>query len=1376
MSFGTFKLLEAGVQAVAPAGSKDAELTSIVEVKVEGVMAKALIDTGSAITVLGEHFIASHQVLKSRALDPVGSFQATSVNGDPLDLLGTVALKVCIGDLEVLHRVYIARDVAYPVLLGWDFVKLHGLSVDAKEGVLHAGNSKVQFLRRWQVYPRTCSAVVRSKFTVPPRWVGSVPVRLIPGNKTDVVPNDFTGILEANCRVDDGGCLLFARTTATVRDGTALVQVMNVTDAELDMPKDMVVGEFHSVERTVSHVGVYEIVESDDSRVHVAPQKKLGQAVPVDPTVGMSVDERAEMDSLFSEFQDVFSMGSHDVGRTSTLKHRITTDGTSPIKQAPRRVPYHLRDAVDAHTEEMLRNKVIEPSTSPWASPIVLVKKKDGSLRYCVDYRRLNACTVKDAHPLPRIEDCLDVLGGARVYSTLDLASGYWQVEVDPRDKEKTAFVTSNGLFQFNVMPFGLTNAPATFQRLMQLVLAGISWRQCLVYLDDVILFSSSVAEHHLLEEVFLSFRQHGLKLKPSKCHFFQESVNYLGHKVSAKGVEPAPGNTRKIRECPVPSTAAEVRSFLGMAGYYRKFIAGFAKIEAPLRALTHKGVPFVWSDECQSAFEMLRKALVSPPVLLYPDFRKPFILHTDASGVSTGAVLAQMTDGGREGVVAYGSRLLNKSELKWATYDKELWAIVWAIRHFRPYLCGFPFEVVTDHKPLVGMRHLQGANDPTGRRERWSIELSMYDFVVRHRSGKDHGNADYMSRLPQVDVTQDDVSEDRPGSETMVGQVEQSDGGTSHNDMLRSRAASAKSALRATAILVGGCDESEVDTALEVALRQRKCLTGRAASGSMCGALVLQDDGTVTNPRYVARAQRADHDLGVMIRWKAEGEVRPDLPAGSSRVLKCLWAQWNSLSIKDEVLVRRVEHDGVEQKWQTVIPHALVKDVLWQLHNTATGGHLGYDKVLQKARDRFYWMDLATDVKVWCASCHTCAQAKPPTHAPRAPLVTSEAGYPMERIAIDILSGLPTSRNGNTCIVVVGEYFARWVEAFALPDHKVEAVVQKLVDDVFCRFGLPEQIHTDQGPEFESDLLKELCRVLNIDKTRTTAYHPQSDGLVERVNRTLIGMLRGVVSDHQRDWDEVLPKVLWAYRSSIHASTGFTPTRLMMGRESRLPLDLIYGTSPEFSRNCAEYMRKMQEGLHEAFALAQEKMSFVLQYEKDWYDRKCHGARFTNGDVVWLHNPHVKRGLCRKLHKPFHGPWKIVKVINDVLYRIQLLQGRKRKVVHFNRLKRHPPDCAECQAQEQHVVVDPAAVPGPEDNDVQSELGAETTEITQDADAGLPEQDGVDRPVGADAQLPSAVEPDRRLDANQDEWRSQQTRTGRNTVRPSKLQGFVVG
>lgn len=468
--------------------------------------------------------------------------------------------------------------------------------------------------------------------------------------------------------------------------------------------------------------------------------------------VHLNENQRERLRALLLMNQSVFAKYKWDIGRTDVVTHKIITQNTDPIRQKPRRLPFAQRSELASQIDNMLCSDIIEPSESPWSPPLVLVRKKDGSTRICLDYRKLNDITKKDSFPVSRIDDKLDALSGAEWFHVLDLQSGYFQVKCDENDREKTAFVTENGLYQFKVMPMGLCNAPATFERLMNKVLKGLSWKTCLVYLDDIIVFGTEFESTlQRLHEVFDRLRMAGLKLNPKKCTLFQKSVNYLGHVVSKDGVRADSSKTEAISNWPRPTTVKEVRAFRGICLYYRRFIFDFAKYARPLNKLTEKQTLFEWTDICEEAFNIMKSKLYSPPILAYPDpSGLEFILNTDCSNSALGAVISQ-NQNGHEKVIAYYSRALSKSEINYCTTRKELLAVISSIKHFHCYLYGRKFTVRTDHSSL---RWITKFKDIQGQLARWLEVLGTYDFEIVHRPGLKHSNADSLSRRPCLDCS----------------------------------------------------------------------------------------------------------------------------------------------------------------------------------------------------------------------------------------------------------------------------------------------------------------------------------------------------------------------------------------------------------------------------------------------------------------------------------------------------------------------------------------------------------------------------------------------------------------------------------------------
>ena len=494
---------------------------------------------------------------------------------------------------------------------------------------------------------------------------------------------------------------------------------------------------------TKQTVGTLEVVAIADAPS--SPTASKSCRPPPVPT-HLSSTQQQQLKDLFQEFSDTASQGEDDLGCTPLLKHTIETDGPA-LCQPYRHQNHAVRREAIAQVQQMRPNSVIRPSNSPWASPVVMLKKKDGSLRFCVDFRQLNTATVKDAHPIPRIDDLIDALHGARWFSTIDLKSGYWQVPIQEWDNEKTAFRTSSGqLFEFNQVPFGLCKAPATFSKLMHHVLAGLHWETCLFYLDDIIVFTATWEEHLAhLRQVFEHLRHTKLKLGADKCTFAAREVSYLGHRVTEEGLLPDPALLAAIREIRLPQNATEVRSFLDLAGYYRRYVKNFAAIARLLHALTRKDAVFHWSTDCQDAFDRLKRLLTISPITAFPDFSLSFRLYTDASTTGLGAILAQVREG-EERIICCAFRSLNQAEKAYPATKLECLAIVWAVTKFRPYLMSIPFEVYTNH---YAMQWLKTMRTGSALLHHWSAALEEYDFTVKHHPGKSQTHVDGLSRLP---------------------------------------------------------------------------------------------------------------------------------------------------------------------------------------------------------------------------------------------------------------------------------------------------------------------------------------------------------------------------------------------------------------------------------------------------------------------------------------------------------------------------------------------------------------------------------------------------------------------------------------------------
>ncbi|PAA63097.1 hypothetical protein BOX15_Mlig014814g1 [Macrostomum lignano] len=596
------------------------------------------------------------------------------------------------------------------------------LQIDIVGRTVCLNGEKVPFLNSSssvRMVTGTLVARVESNTSVPARSEKLVWLR--------VKSEDEQGIFEPDANFTQATGLLVSRVLTVSADQKIPVRVCNLGSEEVLLYANKAVGSFEAADLINNSAGT---VKQSDCWV-------------VNPDLDAA--DRQRLLALLKANGDLFSTHEYDLGSTALLKHRIELQpGTQPYKQRQRPIPLPVRDQVDQKIGQMLEHDIIEPSNSPWASNLIVVRKKSGDIRLCTDWRQLNAVTIKDAYPLPHLQQSMDALAGCSWFTTIDCKQGFNQVVVDEADRYKTAFYSTRGLMQFKKMGFGMCNSPATFQRLMELVMSGLTWEEVLVYVDDLIVFSRSFEEHLAsLRKVFDRLRAAGLKLNKDKSVFAHRSVKYLGHIVSREGIRPDPDKVEALAKIQSPSSAEEVRRFIGMLCFYRRFIRDFSKTAAPLHAATQK-TGFTWTDECETAFQTLKEQLGRAPVLRLPDFRRPFVLSCDASAFAVGAVLCQRY-GDAELPVAFASRTLNKAERNYSATDRELLALVWSLKHFRAYLCNVrDFTVFTDHQPLKGLLQTK---EPEGRLARWLDTIQQFNFALCYRPGRENVVPDVLSR-----------------------------------------------------------------------------------------------------------------------------------------------------------------------------------------------------------------------------------------------------------------------------------------------------------------------------------------------------------------------------------------------------------------------------------------------------------------------------------------------------------------------------------------------------------------------------------------------------------------------------------------------------
>ena len=558
----------------------------------------------------------------------------------------------------------------------------------------------------------------------------------------------------------------FTRTTGLLglsavfaKKGVAASQVVNYSESSITLvqgfPFGLVQEAELKVKREVSGKGTNVVgentskTETKDSISLEERQEFVRKNLNLEDS-GLSEKKRQDLRDLMHEFADIVSTCDKDIGRTNLVSHVIDTGDERPIFQRPYRAEFKRRAVIEEEVNKYLAAEWIEPSNSAWSSPIVLVTKKDGAVRFCINYIKLNDVTKRDCYALPLIPDILGSLSRSKYFTGLDMASGYHQIPMSDYldSKDKTTFSCFLGTFRFKYMPFGLKNAPMTFQRLMERVLSGILYEKCFVFIDDILVTGKTWSEHlDNLRQVLLRLRAAGLKLRLKKCSFGKKETLYLGHIIDEDGIRVDPAKVEAIRNLPPPTTVKALKSFLGLCGYYSKFIWHYSDLTSCFNFLTRKNVPYVWTEECQKNFEALKDALTNAPCLAYPNFELPFTLYCDASEMALGSVLCQKEEGQEERPIGYYSRSFLSAERRYSNTEREMLAMYEGLRNFRPYVYGGACDVYTDHKAIEALRNTE---NPTQRLAKWQYYLmGQVDWKVKYVPGKKNQVADFLSRAP---------------------------------------------------------------------------------------------------------------------------------------------------------------------------------------------------------------------------------------------------------------------------------------------------------------------------------------------------------------------------------------------------------------------------------------------------------------------------------------------------------------------------------------------------------------------------------------------------------------------------------------------------
>jgi RNase H-like domain found in reverse transcriptase/Reverse transcriptase (RNA-dependent DNA polymerase)/Integrase zinc binding domain/Retroviral aspartyl protease len=1175
-----------------------------------------IIDTGSDISILKSEKLSEKQLIQNDSWCTI-----TGVTSGQLKSIGLTNINLIVKNQLVVHNFQIVEK-KFPIctdgIIGRDFIQKFKCIINYEENIIsiNLNSNLVRLPLLDQIIIPARSRVIRK-------------LNLNLAEESIILSHEVVkGVLCAN----------------TIVGLDPHIEFLNVTENDIKLenfsPKLIPLANFK-----VSQLNKYVKSDSGDSSFDPKRAERLINELSLNNVPAFILED---VKSICTQYQDIFHLEGDVVSTNNFYKQKIATMDDSPSYIKNYRIPHAHKNIIEKEVQQLLKDGIIEPSVSPYNSPLLLVPKKGGTGRVVVDFRQVNKKIVGDKFPLPRIDEILDQLGRAKYFTVLDLKSGFHQIEIEEGSKEITSFSTATGHFHFNRLPFGLKISPNSFQRMMTVALAGLSPELSFLYIDDLVVLGCSVA-HHLsnIGAIFERMRERNLKLNPKKCSFFQTSVSYLGHQITDKGIKPDPNKFDAIRNYPTPKNADEVRRFVAFCNYYRRFVPEFARKAAPLNRLLRKTVKFDWSLECENSFKEFKNALINPPILVYPDFEKEFHLTTDASDIACGAVLSQ-TYHGKELPIAYASKSFSHGEKNKSTILKELTAIHWAILYFRPYLTGKKFRVWCDHRPLV---FLFGMKDPTSKLTRIRLDLEEFEFDIHYIKGKENVVADALSRMV---VSSNDLKEIhilQVKTRSMNKQIQQP------LKPILPRIESDQ--LKAYEVL----NRAEVKNLLEVSFSLVKGQNLNRKS-----AIEIKDNFNLQN--NISSTQ-------VKIHWLNEDNFEDVLKLALAQVDKAV-SKKNIMRVKTNMYEEIFSHvtvekfkeiyNGYPRKLEILLYKApvyldnleIINNLIKSYHVTPTGGHEGITKTVKRLSEKYRIGKVRQKVKFFVRTCEQC-QVNKHTIKTKAPMqITSTPMKAADLVSIDTIGPFVKSILGNKYAITLQDDLTKFVEIIPIPSKDANTVARAIVEKYILTYGMITCIKTDMGTEYLNEVFREVCALLKINHAKATAYHPMSLGSVERNHKCLNEFLRSYINSNKDDWDIWVLYFKFCYNTTP-TETSYSPFELTFGRQANLPMDIIK-TNLQPVYNLENYAKEFKYRLKIAYDRAAKYLLDQKIKRKEVYDTKLNDVNFEIGDKVLLEAENRT-----KLEPVYLGPFEVI----DLETVNVIIKGKndKKQKVHKNRL-----------------------------------------------------------------------------------------------------------
>ncbi|CAF1523812.1 unnamed protein product [Adineta ricciae] len=1171
-----------------------------------------MVDTGATTSLISRSEL---DTIPHSSIVPTETVATLGDGRTQILINGVVELAITINNITTCIKALIVESLGANIILGMDWCKLNNAKVDIHQNQIEInhpeqGNTTTPFVTNGSV-----DACLAESVALLPYHEHVVRMRA-----------PMSSVMLATFLPDLHKCsqlkLEIPDAFVEINDFSFYIVIFNPTKNVHRLDATVQLGSIHYQPKNEIMYNIFESSSSPSCTIQSAIINQINtikqppSTSVVDSTLQKLVahiEDKQHYDDFLSILQQ--NKRSFDTSKMTRAKtqihHTINTGDHPPINARPYYKTVQQRKEVQQEVEQLLNQGILRPSHSPWSSPILLKKKPDGSYRFLVDFRRLNSITRKDSYPQPSAEELLHRLAGHRIYTKLDLKSGYFQIPIHESDIPKTAIVTQDGLYEFTVLAQGLMNAPPTFQRVMNELLANGRWDFVVVYLDDIVIFSKDINEHKQhLADVLSTLHHANFQVSPAKCSIAVEKIEFLSHMVTCHKIEPSPDKIKAILDIAPPKTLSQANRFIGKAGYYRKFIRDFAKIAAPIHKVTNKTRTkrheFMWGPDQQKAFEQLKSILTTAPLFLdFPDHSFPFILSTDASDYRIAGILKQNLDGQMK-ICYYKSRLLNDVERRYSTTEREALAIYWCLNELRNYIGDSGITIETDHKPLVNMHRKKAFGNK--RIDNWLIQLQ--DMIpqileIKYQRGIDNVGPDYLTRY---DTNIDDIA--TPSCSVITRSMS-------------------------------------------------KQATTSSRPPEMTPQPILQPTVTVESKDPPTPVNYLDLSLERIQREQS-------FDANIQKIL----AQMHEPQMHNFVLCNNLLHRLIDQKKSGTrkklpyIPTTMIRMVLEAFHDHPLSGHFGVQRTLQKIRSRFWWPQMRKTIENYIASCPQCTKFNIVRGKSFGHLKSYEPPNDVFQVVhMDFWGPVRPSASGNRYVVVLTDNLSKYVIAKALPTNSAHDTANFLLKNFILVHGAPLQLITDQGVHFNNKLMANLMHSTGIKHDFSATYHPETNGQVERFNATFCTQLAKYYDENKSDWDVYLQSVVYAYNTGTHATTGFTPYELAYGRKQRTPFD--FATPPTLPDEPDQFYNRLQKTRQLILQQAQHNTRHLHRKIQHRYNNR-------RKDICFNVNDHVFLKVCgnrTKLDERWIGPCKILDKNGSQNYSVETPEGKVTSA-HVNQLR----------------------------------------------------------------------------------------------------------